>query len=99
MVSSMTVVCEVVGRSPAKSRLWLRVPYKNGYRILLLDDDLLPHGMKSATLVEADVKNIRPRTGVAGWAGYTPIPDSGYTAEVEILNDVSDSGEGGDSRG
>ena len=90
----MIVQCEVLNRNPSKGRLWLRVPYKRAHRILLLDDDLLPYGMKSATMVEADVRNIRPKQGIADWKGGTAIPESGFTADVEILNDVSESGEG-----
>jgi hypothetical protein len=60
------------------TRQWtyLRVPRpdKRAYRILTVPRSVLKRGMSSATLVEADVDNIRH------------TPELGWTADVEITS-------------
>lgn len=81
-----TDVFEVVGRDHKRGAAWLRVKIKHGYKILTLEDSVLPHGMKTATHVRAE------------WSGNIESREVGYWAEVNVLEDVSDefSGETAD---
>lgn len=72
-------VVEVLGRHIKRQMAWIRVKYKQyGWRILTLPDSVIPHGMKTAThlLVE--------------WDGEIETRDTGYYADLTVLEDVSD---------
>lgn len=76
-----TVLAEVTGRNTKTGDLWLRVPYKKAHRGILVDDDTLPHGEKSATMIEVRMGEIRPG------------PNGVWTADVEFVRNASTSDE------
>lgn len=80
-----TDVMEVVARDHKRGVVWLRVqtaPY--GWKILTLEDSVLPHGMKNATHVLVE------------WSGTISTREVGYHAEVDVIKDVSDE-QGGET--
>ena len=80
MAQPSEVEATVVGRNIKLKACWIRVPVgKHGFKILTLSDDVLPHGMKTATTVR-----VRMKSDIT-------ITDSGYTADIEVLEDLSDA--------
>lgn len=78
-MSKGEVVMEVVGRNVKRKAVWLRVQIgPHGYKILTLPDAVLPHGMKTATHVLAE------------WDGKIEHRETGYWADINVLEDVSD---------
>lgn len=75
-----TTEMAVVARNTKLGLCWLRTPILDGlgYKILTLSDDVLPHGMKTATRVLVE------------WDGNVTTRKTGYWADVKVLENVSE---------
>jgi hypothetical protein len=74
----MQTEAEIVGRNVKRQMCWLRVPHRYSHKILTLPDSVIPYGMKSATKVLIE------------WDGKVETVETGYYAEVEVIEDISE---------
>ena len=79
MTNAKPTKAEVLGRN--RKTVWLRVPHLRAHRILSVPRAVLKRGMASATLVEADIENVRH------------TPEQGWVADVEILRVIESAGD------